>query len=203
MAEMVEDMLEKTISSFKQNTYALSHSIIQKDNDVDKLYGSIKLYLTKLTQESLDPKEADRYLQIMTFATNLEHIGDIIDKSLMHIAQKKVKSQERFSDEGWKEIKDFHAQVVENMKLAQTIFLSEDPTLAQQLVDNKKTIRQAEQETSAQHFDRLREGLPETIATSALHLDIIRDYRRINSYITTVAYAILENARKHESTRKN
>lgn len=87
------------------------------------------------------------------------------------------------------------------MKLAQTIFLSEDPDLAQKLVDNKKIIREAEQETSALHFDRLRGGLPETIATSSLHLDIIRDLRRINSYITSVAYAILENAQTYDQLR--
>jgi phosphate:Na+ symporter len=201
MAEMVEQMLEQTIESFKQNNTALAKSIIQKDNDVDKLYKEIKIYLTKLTQESLDPKEADRHLQIITFATNLEYVGDIIDKSLMALAKTKTEKQERFSDEGWSEIKDFHGQVLDNMKLAQTIFLSEDPMLAQKLVDNKKVIREAEQETSALHFDRLRGGLPETIATSSLHLDIIRDYRRINSYITSVAYAILENAQTYDQLR--
>jgi phosphate:Na+ symporter len=201
MAEMVEQMLEQTIHSFKQDDNTLATSIIKKDHDVDKLYMAIKVYLTKLTQESLDPKEADRHLQIITFATNLEYVGDIIDKSLMEIAKKKTQDQDRFSDEGWAEIKDFHQQVLNNMKLAQTIFLSEDPDLAQKLVDNKKIIREAEQETSALHFDRLRGGLPETIATSSLHLDIIRDLRRINSYITSVAYAILENAQTYDQQR--
>ncbi|MBX2833580.1 MAG: Na/Pi cotransporter family protein [Micavibrio sp.] len=203
MAEMVETMLQKTIETFRHNNDKLTDSIRRKDNDVDKLYFSIKLYLIQLTQQSLDPKEADRYLQIITFATNLEHIGDIIDKSLMELAQKKISKQERFSEKGWDEICNFHSQVLANMKLAQTIFLSEDPSLAQQLVDNKKDIRLAEVSTSQQHFGRLREGLPETIATSAIHLDIIRDYRRINSYVTAVAYSILENAEKYKRQRKS
>lgn len=197
MAEMVEDMLKHTIDSFKENNTELARSISRKDNDVDKLYTAIKLFLIKVTQESLDPKEADRYLQIITFATNLEHIGDIIDKSLMELAKKKISKHERFSEEGWSEIKGFHMQVLNNMKLAQTIFLSEDPELAQKLVDSKQDIRDAAQKTSSLHFERLRDGLPETIATSALHLDIIRDYRRINSYVTSVAYAILENSEKY------
>ncbi len=202
MADMVEHMLEQTIQSFEQNNTALIEAIKQQDNTVDRLYTSIKLYLTRLTRESLDPKEADRYLQILTFATNLEHIGDIIDKSLVEMAKKKIRYQERFSNDGWSEIKDFHDKVLKNMRMAHNIFLSEDPVLAQQLVEGKKTIREAERTTSAQHFDRLRTGLPETIATSSLHLDIIRDYRRINSYITTVAYAIIENAKKHEPMRR-
>jgi phosphate:Na+ symporter len=201
MADMVEQMLEQTINSFEQNNTALADSISRKDNTVDKLYHAIKLYLTRLTQEALDPKEADRYLQIMTFATNLEHIGDIIDKSLVEMAKKKIKYRERFSNDGWAEIKDFHRRVLNNMRMAHTIFLSEDPELARQLVAGKRTIREAERATSSHHFERMRSGLPETIATSSLHLDIIRDYRRINSYITTVAYAILENAQKYETQR--
>lgn len=202
MAEMVEHMLDQTNKAFEKNDGSLVESISRKDNTVDKLYHAIKIYLTRLTRESLDPKESDRYLQILTFATNLEHIGDIIDKSLIEMARKKIKYRENFSAEGWREIQDFHRQVLENMRMAQHIFLSEDPALAQKLVEGKRTIREAERTTSTLHFDRMRTGLPETIATSSLHLDIIRDYRRINSYITTIAYAIIENAKKYESKRR-
>ncbi|MCC6597778.1 MAG: Na/Pi cotransporter family protein [Alphaproteobacteria bacterium] len=202
IADMIEQMLEQTIRTFEENNAKLAETISRKDNTVDTLYHAIKLYLTRLTQEALDPKEADRYFQILTFATNLEHIGDIIDKSLIEMAKKKIKHQERFSNEGWAEIKDFHRRVLSNMRMAHSIFLSEDPALAQRLVDGKKAIREAERATSAHHFERMRTGLPETIATTSLHLDIIRDYRRINSYITTVAYSIIENAKKYEPQRR-
>lgn len=197
MAEMVEKMLDQTILIFEHDDDALANTIRKQDNYVDSLYGHIKLYMARVTQEALDPKEADRYLQILTFATNLEHIGDIIDKSLIELAKKKIRKQDKFSKEGWEEIKAFHARIMENMRLAQTIFLSEDPELAHELVAGKRDIRLAERATSAHHFERLRTGLPETIATSSLHLDIIRDYRRINSYITGIAYAILENSENY------
>lgn len=203
MAEMVEDMLQKTIETFKQNDNTLVRAISREDDTVDKLYTQIKLYMTKLTQESLDPKESDRYLQIITFATNLEHIGDIIDNSLLELAKKKIKFKERFSDKGWEEIKDFHKAVVKNMRMAQNIFLSEDPDLAQDLIDQKRIVTMAAKESSKKHFERLSSGLPETIATSSLHLDIIRDYRRINSYITSVAYNILDTAERYKDKRKN
>ena len=120
MAEMVEDMLESTITCFKQNTDTMAKEISARDDTIDRLYAAIKNYLARLTQESLDPKEADRYLQILTFATNIEHVGDIIEKSLMELAKKKIDKNERFSDEGWVEIKSFHAQVLQNMKVSQS-----------------------------------------------------------------------------------
>ena len=44
------------------------------------------------------------------------------------------------------------------------------------------------------HFERLREGRPESIETSSLHLDILCDLKRIHSHICSVAYPVLEAA---------
>ena len=44
------------------------------------------------------------------------------------------------------------------------------------------------------HLARLREGRPESIETSALHIDILRDLKRIHSHICAVAYPVLEAA---------
>jgi len=201
MAEIVEKMVAKSIKTFEANDEKLVHSIKNKEDIVDHLYSAIKLYMTKLSREALDPKEADRYVQILTFSTNLEHAGDIIDKNLMDSALKKARKQEKFSKKGFDEIKSVHAKVLKNIRTAQTVFLSEDPKLARELIKEKKNIREAEIESSALHFERLRNKTPETIATSSLHLDVIRDYRRINSYITSVAYAIIENAEKYKNQR--
>ncbi len=203
MAEIVEKMLEKTIVAFEKNDENLVAAIRHLDHRVDLLNREIKLFLTRLSQESLDPKEADRYIQILTFSTNLESCGDIIDKNLMDLAIKKIRKQENFSEVGFREIKDFHKKVLQNLKLAQTIFLSEDPELAIQLVESKKTVRQAEVETSRLHFARLREGLTQSLATSELHLDLIRDLRRINSYITSVAYTIIDHHEEFRERRKS
>lgn len=143
----------------------------------------------------MDPKEAQRYVQILTFSTNIEHIGDVIDKNLMALAQKKIKSQNSFSEAGFKEIEQIHKLVLESVQLAQSLFISGDQATARcRLIEGKEYIRQVETEGMAAHIQRLRGGVPETIATSSLHLDIIRDYRRINAYISTVAFPILEES---------
>lgn len=203
MAKIVEGMFERSMVALKTNDDQILQDIKQSDEQVDSLHNQIKLYLTRVNEESLDPKESDRFLQILSFSTNLEHIGDIIEKSLIKIVAQKVKKKNRFSKDGFKEITDFHQMILTNMKIAQAIFMSEDPALARQLVEGKKHIRIAAQKSTEQHFNRLRERIPETVSTSALHTDIIRDFRRINSYITTVAYSILENAEKHKSYRKH
>ena len=39
---------------------------------------------------------------------------------------------------------------------------------------------------------RLREGVPETLQTSSLHMDIVRDLKRINDYVISVGYSVID-----------
>jgi len=99
------------------------------------------------------------------------------------------------------ELKRFHGRVVDNMRLALNVFATRDVTLARRLLKEKTTIRIKEFEAAERHFARLKEGRPESIETSAIHLDIIRDLKRINSHLTAVAYPILEAAGELRESR--
>ena len=192
MADLVQQMLEDTITVFKTNDMKLLEKVREEDDTIDLLYEQIKIYMASLSQEFMDPKEANRYVQVLTFSTNLEHAGDVVDKNLMPLALKKIKRRIDFSEEGMKEIEHIHNLVMESVQLAQSIFVSDDIILARQLLKDKHDIREAEIAGMATHIERLGEGRQETIDTSSLHVDIIRDYRRINSYMCTVAYPLLE-----------
>ncbi len=54
---------------------------------------------------------------------------------------------------------------------------------------------------SENHYERLRSGQRETIATSSMHLDLLRDLRHINSHLTSAAFPILERAGELRDTR--
>ena len=65
-------------------------------------------------------------LEAVLFTTNLEHIGDIIDKGLLRLAAKKRKQGLRFSEDGWRDISAFHALIAEQMRRALAVFVSRD-----------------------------------------------------------------------------
>jgi phosphate:Na+ symporter len=73
--------------------------------------------------------------------------------------------------------------------------------MARQLLGEKIRFRELERSYSDSHIDRLTLGKPETLATSSLHLDVIRDLKRINSHLTAVAYPILDAAGELSQTR--
>lgn len=194
MADLVDSMLQSAIKAIMTNDRKLVAEVRQRDNAVDRLHEAIKLYVVKITHGSLDEAEGRRAMEILSLAINLEHIGDIIDKNLMELASKKIKRQLQFSSEGAAELEEFHRIVRENLNLATAVFLTADVKSARQLLDEKTRIRELEFSASENHMARLKEGLVASIETSSLHLDILRDLKRIHSHICATAYPALEAA---------
>jgi phosphate:Na+ symporter len=201
LGDRVSDMLRQTMEVFEKNDQKGVRAIEAADNTVDHLYEAIKLYLVQVSRTELGEDEGRRYIEILTFTTNLEHIGDIIDKNLMELAAKKIKNRLTFSAEGMSELKAFHARVSENLRLSLNVFTTRDLSLARRLVAEKTAMREVEAKASDSHFARLREGRPESMETSTIHIDVIRDLKRINGHLTSVAYPILEAAGELADTR--
>jgi phosphate:Na+ symporter len=201
MGDLVETMLRDTMIALMTDDRKLVSAIERMDNAVDKLHEAIKLYVTRITRESLDDREGTRAMEVIAFAINLEHIGDIIDKNLMELAAKKIKNRLHFSHEGAAELQALHRRVIENLKLALSVFMSGDVKIARQLIEEKVAIRRAERVAAENHLVRLREGRLASIETSSLHLDILRDLKRIHSHICSVAYPVLEAAGELQPSR--
>jgi phosphate:Na+ symporter len=194
MGDHVEVMLRKVMTAMMTNDRALVDEVSKSDNAVDSLDEAIKLYVTKLTRGSLDEREGKRAMEIVSFAINLEHIGDIIDKNLSELATKKIKRRLQFSAEGSEELSAFHKRIVDSLRIAFGVFMSGDVNEARKLLVEKAGLRNTELAATERHLDRLREGRPETIETTSLHLDVLRDLRRIHSHICSVAYPVLDAA---------
>src|SRR5476651_2144939 len=99
------------------------------------------------------------------------------------------------------ELKAIHAHVLENVRLALNVFTTRDLSLARRLVAEKTAMRESETVAAESHYARLREGRPESMETSSIHMDVIRDLKRINGHLTSVAYPILESAGELADTR--
>jgi phosphate:Na+ symporter len=201
MGDVVESMLRQAMSALLKNDRKLTSEVARMDNTVDRLDEAIKLYVTKVTRERLDEQEGSRAMEIIAFAINLEHIGDIIDKNLLELATKKIKHKYEFSKEGAAELEAFYQGILDNLKLAFGVFMNRDVRIARKLIEEKAQVRTAELRSADSHLSRLREGRPESIETSSIHLDVLRDLKRIHSHICSVAYPALESAGELQPNR--
>jgi len=201
IGDLVATMLRQAMTALMTNDRKLVAQISRTDNAVDRLDELVKLYVTKVTRESLDETDSRRAMEIIAFSINLEHIGDIIDKNLIELASKKIKHKFAFSKEGAQELEAFHQRILNNLKLAFGVFMSGDVKIARMLIEEKTQLRDAELAAADSHLRRLREGRQESIETSSLHLDVLRDLKRIHSHICSVAYPVLEAAGELQPNR--
>jgi len=193
-ADVVETMLTGMLRVIKHNDSHLSQELRAMDDTVDELYSDIKYYLTKISREALSDSEGQRWTDIISFTINMEQIGDIVERVLIDIEDKKIKTGREFSEAGIKEISDLHARLVENLRLGMSVFLHGNVRDAQKLLEEKTRFRDLERQYASTHLGRLALNTVQSIETSSLHLDLISDLKRINSHICSIAYPILDSA---------
>jgi phosphate:Na+ symporter len=194
MGDLIESMLRQAMTALLTNDRKLVAEISRMDDSVDSLNEAVKLYVTRMTRDSLDDRDGYRAMEIISFSINLEHVGDIIDKNLMDLASKKIRRGITFSKEGEADLVEFHQHVVDSLKLAVGIFMSGDMAVARQLIAAKTQLREKEFAAAERYLERLREGTPETIESYSLDLDILRDLKRVHSHLCSAAYPVLERA---------
>ena len=200
VAEIVRGMLGDLWKALKTNDERLATNISERDDRVDLLDSQIKRFLTRQFRLQGDNEDAAEQMRQLRYLNELENIGDIIDKNLSELVIKKSKLAVEFSDEGWRELDDFYGKVLENMLIADTAFTTSDRALAGQLLHHKERLNQQERELRDRHFARLKDGLPQSHESSAVHLDILTHLKRINSCVSHVAYAILQDVENRGAT---
>ncbi|WP_233352420.1 Na/Pi cotransporter family protein [Pseudogemmobacter humi] len=193
IGDLIEAMLMRTITAFETGTRTPLAEIPDLEARVDKLQQAVKLYLSRLNRSQLSEAEASGSMNLMDYAINLEHVGDIIEKGLAEEVFKKIDSGLVFSPDGEAELRELFDITLHNLRIAQTVVVSHDINLARQLMEIKERVRTVEKRSAENHLLRLQQGRRESMQTSSLHLDILRDLKRINAHLVTVAHPILDD----------
>lgn len=201
IVDLIQRMLRQSLEAERSNDTFLCAQTSALDDQVDALHARVKAFLIRLEREALNAEEKARSREIMSFVINLEHVGDIIDRSLLKAIQKKAKRKLAFSEDGQDEIADLFSRTTENLQIAQGVLLSRDLNLARQLIQAKAHIREAEKLSAENHLERLTADRFESVQTSSIHLDMLRDLKRINTHIAAIASSILEEVGEMRATR--
>src|SRR5262249_20517005 len=192
MADVAESMVRGALDALDRGDRKQLTAVKSLDTVLDRLNGAIKVYLTTLDPDSLDDQDNRRLGEILAFITNLEPAGDIVEKGLIAIAAKRLKRGVAFSVEGQAEIRTMLERLAGNVQAAAAVFMTEDARAARRLLREKEVFRDLEARATEAHFARIRAGRIESVETSAMHLDVLRDMKRINAHLASAAYPVLE-----------
>lgn len=192
MADIVETMLLEARQAFHGDDRDRVDQIRRTDDAVDRLYNAVQRYLAAVSLRELDDAESARLAEMLPFAVNLEHIGDVIDKNLMELARKRIEKRYTLPPAAMARIDDMLERLVDHLKLAVTVFMNEDLASARRLVEGKEQFREFERSAAQFQLEQMRHGAPQAVETASIQLDIVRDLKRIEAHIAAMAYPLLE-----------
>src|SRR4029077_21099404 len=117
---------------------------------------------------------------------------DIVSKGLVVVATKRLRRGLAFSVEGQAEMRAMFERLDGNLRTAAAVFMTDDARAGRRLVAEEEVFRDLEARATEAHFARIRAGRVESRETSALHLDVLRDLKRINAHLTAAADPVLD-----------
>lgn len=200
MVDTVESMLRSSQDLFREDDIGRVDQVSRTDDVLDRLFSAIRRYLSSINHEALSEAEAKRLSDILAFAINLEHVGDIIDKNLMELAAKRIKNHLRLPKDSLDDITSMHAKLLEHLQLAASVLMFQDLGSARRLVAEKERFRDLERAVAQKHLEQLRSGRTAG-DTSAIQLDIVRDLKRIEAHIASTGHSLLEQSGELKPSR--
>lgn len=190
----IVDMLQDAWDALKTGDETIVRQIRQRDDQVDRLDRQIKRFLTQQIAPDL-PSELDKDRdKQLRFLTDLETIGDVIDRNIVGTAVKKTRKGVRFSEAGWEEIKSYFRGTQATLELASAVFMSNSQDMARKLLEHKTRMRDEEIRLRETHYDRLQRGGQQTLETTELHLELLSQLKHINHVVSGVAYGVLNGS---------
>jgi phosphate:Na+ symporter len=202
LADVLEAMLHGARDALQKGDRKVIAETKRMDDVLDHLNTAIKGYLTSLDPDALSPADHRRLGEILHFAMNMEQAGDVVEGNLLPHAAKRLKRGLEFSKEGEAELLSMMDRLATNLRTAASLFMTDDRRAARMLVEEKVTFRDLEAAATQSHFERLRTGRRDTAETSAMHLDLLRDMKRVNGHIVSAAaYPVLERSGELRASR--
>lgn len=201
MGEVVAAMARPVILMLEKGERDDIQQLQKSDAVVNKIHSDIKLYIAEVSRGELSQEDAERSMELVSFAVNLERAGDLVSKNLYGLALELQDRKIRFSAEGLKELSNMHDRVLANMQLAMNVLVSGDVESARELIAEKDLMRELERESYTLHLERLTSRTPESIESSNAHLEVMRSLKDINALFAAVAVPILAEQGQLRDTR--
>ncbi len=188
----VEIMLRDAIGLFDRYDETRAQKLRAQMQDIARMSLDLRVYLAGVRSDDPEEDTGTRAFDLSGVAVNLEAGADVIARKMAELARRKQAENLNFSNDGWRELSDFSDIVLRNVQQGITVLMSKDVGLARELVEQKERVRQIEQTLERTHLKRLRQGLSESIETSAIHLDLLRALKMLNTSFAMIAYPLLQ-----------
>jgi phosphate:Na+ symporter len=192
MADIVTNMFELSMRAFEERPNAIQARIEAMDDQVDELNAAIKGYLTQLDEEAMTDEQARRDVTLLTIVSDLEAIGDVINRRFMSMAHRRSRDQIQFSEEGWEDLLRYHHQIEEALQQVLAALAAHNPMLARKFLARKEELKRTRRNLHLRHIRQLRAEIPNSKESSAIYVDLLDAMSDVMAHISNIAYVLQE-----------
>ncbi|MEE3193757.1 MAG: Na/Pi cotransporter family protein, partial [Candidatus Poribacteria bacterium] len=152
VAGAVRDMLAQIMPAFIDNDAQVASNILQADSLTDFLRQEIFSYLSKLAGERITVEQSDSTIELLHVTSDLKNIGDVIEKNLVALLERKAGNNIKFSEEGRAELVEYHHRVLENYDAVILAFTEDDEILARSALASRSELIELEYAYRRSHY---------------------------------------------------
>jgi Na+/phosphate symporter len=156
----------------------------------------LKDYLSQISDENLSEEDVDWKFIILDYSQELTAIGTLIRRDLSDAVIRQIQLNQEPSPEDKEELEAFYARTLERIEKAAATLMSREPRLAEEFIREKERINI---ESRGSRKTRLEKPLSVQTASSNV-VDMMNCLRRINSQLTSLAYAIVRDSTRSGKT---
>ncbi len=201
MVTQVERMFRPVLDIYEQDDSDAISALWQQDERVNAQLTEIRRFVARMPRQNMSKAQIKAARGLVEYAIRLEAAGDVVSNRMTRTAQIKHTERTEFSAQGWKELTDLHAAILESFSLARHVLLVDDMDCARRLVLDKAEVKRLSRRSRKAHLKRLERGQTESFQSSDLHLETLRAMRDLHGHIAAVAYPILYKSGQVLETR--
>ena len=190
MANTIDEMFTGIMQVFFRQDENLLYKLCKLDKIVDTLSRKIIDYITHLNFNELNRHQSNETYDLLNIISDLEHIGDLIDKDIIPIIEKMIDNELQLSDAGNKEIRKLYQAVYKEFYQSLGAFALGDKRLAEKSLLKNQVIIQNEQKMRRSHINRLHQGVELSRQTSSIHFEMINILKQISLHSASIAKII-------------
>ncbi len=190
MAVLTRESLMDAISLLTDYSEKGLENVRSLEGIVDRYEDKIGSYLLRLTGQEMTETQNKAVSQYLRAITDLERISD----HALNIAERAQEIQEkkiRFSDKGWKEMRNLTDAISRIVGLTFDSFLEGDTDAAYRVEPLEQVIDRICRKMREKHPARLQKGKC-TLGHGYVFNDLISDFERVSDHCSNIAIVLVE-----------
>jgi phosphate:Na+ symporter len=181
-------MLAGCWTAYQQGSAELARQVRQRDDRVDEMNSAIKQYLSLIPAEELNPRDSELRFGLLHFASQLESIGDIIDRDLCAQVLKHSERPRPLPPEDAADVAEMQRRVARRLDMAISVLTTRERHLARQFLRDGETLKNWCIDVQKRHYQRINPNDSDALQLSTYFLDMFNALRRISGHLNSIGH---------------